>query len=219
MHFEFLVEDQSSEKALQKLLPKILDVGAVTYKTHHYKGVGRIPRGLQPHTGAEKRILLDQLPRLLRGFGATFTNYPKNYQTMVVVVCDLDNKTKDDFLSELTEVLQSCSPKPLAEFYLAIEETEAWYFGDIQAIVSAYPRADKSILGKYVNDSICGTWELLADAICEGGHTALLRKGWKAVGAEKTKWAETICPNMNVEENKSPSFQSFVSGIRDHSGE
>ncbi|MDR0337676.1 MAG: hypothetical protein LBI18_11355, partial [Planctomycetaceae bacterium] len=52
----------------------------------------------------------------------------------------------------------------------------------------------------------CGTWECLADAIYDNGSIALASKGWQAVGLEKSRWAEKISPNMNVENNKSPSF-------------
>jgi len=62
-------------------------------------------------------------------------------------------------------------------------------------------------LKSYVNDSICGTWELLADAIYPGGHKTLENK--KMVGAEKLQWAEKIAPQMDVERNYSPSFNNF----------
>lgn len=64
-------------------------------------------------------------------------------------------------------------------------------------------------MNAYVNDSICGTWEHLADAIYNGGSSALSAKGWQAVGAEKLQWAEKITPHMNVTNNASPSFAYF----------
>jgi hypothetical protein len=64
------------------------------------------------------------------------------------------------------------------------------------AIKAAYPKADDAILNAYKNDSICGTWEMLANAIYHVGEKALSAKGWQAVGAEKTRWAENITPHM-----------------------
>ena len=68
MHFEFFTEDQSSGAAMDILIPKLLGSN-ITYRIHPYKGIGHIPVGLRPKTDANKRILLDQLPRILRGFG------------------------------------------------------------------------------------------------------------------------------------------------------
>ena len=60
-----------------------------------------------------------------------------------------------------------------------------------------------------MNDSICGTWEHLADAVCNGGSAALSAKGKQAVGAEESQWAEKITPRMDVTNNASPSFVYF----------
>lgn len=205
MHFEILVEDQSGKKALDILIPKIIG-NKHTFNVHSYKGIGRIPKNLKNTTDADKRILLDQLPKLLKGIGRTHQQYPKDYRAAVIVVCDLDNKCLKAFRAELEAVLNDCRPKPETRFCIAIEEIEAWFLGDISAIKLAYPKAKSKILKHYKNDSICGTWECLADAIYDNGSIALASKGWQAVGLEKSRWAEKISPNMNVENNKSPSF-------------
>ncbi len=70
------------------------------------------------------------------------------------------------------------------------------------------------MLAAYVNDSICGTWETLANAVYPGGESALSAKGWQAVGAEKSRWAENITPRMNIEESNSPSFLYFRDTVR-----
>ena len=76
MHFEILVEDQLGKRMLDILTPKIIGRSAHTFKVHAYQGIGRIPRNLTSSTDARNRLLLDQLPRLLRGYGNTFANYP-----------------------------------------------------------------------------------------------------------------------------------------------
>ncbi len=208
MHFEILVEDQSGKKALDIIVPKIIG-DTNTFTVHHYKGIGRIPKNLGPNTDACKRILLDQLPRLLRGYGNTFANYPKQYTAAVILVCDLDDKCLKTFCEELSQILNSCNPKPRTRFCIAIEEGEAWFLGDIPAIKKAYPKAKEAVLTGYLNDSICGTWERLADAVFPGGSVKLSNKGWEAIGAEKSVWAKKISPYMNVCDNASPSSRYF----------
>ncbi|WP_123576572.1 hypothetical protein [Pseudomonas protegens] len=208
MHFEILVEDQSGKKALDILVPKIIGADH-TFNIHSYKGIGRIPKNLGVNENAGKRILLDQLPRLLQGYGNAFANYPADCAAAVILVCDLDNKCLNAFRQELFNILNACNPRPETRFCIAIEEGEAWFLGDIPAVKSAYPRAKTTVLNSYVNDSICGTWERLADAVYNGGSTALSSKGWQAIGAEKSNWSEKISPHMNVAINASPSFVYF----------
>ncbi|MDR2861275.1 MAG: DUF4276 family protein [Syntrophobacterales bacterium] len=207
MHFQFLTEDQSSAKAIKILIPKLLG-SKITYNIHPYKGIGHIPKGLCPKSDASKRILLDQLPKILRGYGRT------PHCGTIVIICDLDDKDKNKFSAELHKLLSACDPKPVTIFCLAIEEFEAWYLGDLAALKKAYPKAKDSILTRYKNDSICGTWELLADAVYKGGSKALMEKGWQAVGEEKSVWAKTITPHMNVENNRSPSFRDMCMQLR-----
>lgn len=208
MHFEILVEDQSGKKALDILVPKIIGANH-TFNIHPYKGIGRIPKNLRANGKTNKRILLDQLPRLLQGYGKAFANYPENYTAAVILVCDLDNKCLKAFRQELFNILNGCNPQPETRFCIAIEEGEAWFLGDIPAVKSAYPRAKEAVLNAYVNDSICGTWQRLADAVYNGGSTALSSKGWQAIGAEKSQWSEKISPHMDVATNASPSFVYF----------
>ncbi len=191
MHFEILVEDQSGQKAFENIVPKIIG-DQNTFKIHWYKGIGRIPKNLDSHNDANKRILLSQLPKLLKGYGKTFDRYSKNYPAAVVLVCDLDDKCQVDFRNQLFAVLDTCPKKPTTRFCFAIEEGEAWLLGDTDAIKATFPKVKNSILNKYINDSICGTWELLADAIFPGGAAKLSAKGWQAIGREKSKWAENI---------------------------
>ena len=208
MHFEILVEDKSGKKMLDILVPKIIGEGH-TFSVHPYKGIGRIPKNLTTNQDANKRILLDQLPRLLRGYGKTFASYPPDYPAAVIIVCDLDDKCLKAFRQELFNMLETCTPKPTTRFCIAVEEGEAWFLGDIPAIKSAYPKARDSVLNAYLNDAVCGTWELLADAVHTGGASALSSKGWQAVGSEKSRWAEKITPHMNIADNSSPSFAYF----------
>lgn len=216
MHFEILAEDQSGKIALDILIQKIIS-NDNTYNIHSYKGIGRLPKGLRPGTDPQKRILLDQLPKLIRGYGKTFKGF-NDYPAVVIVVLDLDDKDLSSFGSELNLMVDGCNPKPDTYFCFAIEEGEAWFLGDIDAIKSAYPNAKNSILRSYVNDSICGTWEKLADAIYPGGSVSLKNEGWVKVGKTKSEWAEKITPYFDINNNNSPSFCFFKNRLLALSG-
>lgn len=210
MHIEILVEDSSGEKLLQALLPQLLGPQGEqhSWRLHNYKGIGRIPQGLTPKTDAAKRILLDRLPKVLRGIGKT------PGIDAVVIVLDTDKRDCVAFLAELKAVANISDSLPNTLFRLAIEEIEAWYFGDHAALLAAYPRAKREALGRYVQDSVCGTWELLADAVHAGGSAAIKKAGWPLPGQLKHEWAKKIGPLMDPDRNTSPSFGKFRDGLR-----
>ncbi|DAB30282.1 MAG TPA: hypothetical protein CFH84_05015 [Sulfurimonas sp. UBA12504] len=213
MFFEILIEDQSGEIMLQELLPKMISSDD-TFKIHKYKGVGHIPKDLNQTIDPSKRVLLNQLPRLLAGFGRTHASYGETYQAVVIVIVDLDSKCLIDFKQELVVILENCTQKPNTLFCLAIEEGEAWLLGDTNAIKDAYPSAKSDILTTYTNDSICGTWETLANAIYPKGSSALKKHPYSVIGAEKCNWASKITPRMDINNNKSPSFNYFYKKIK-----
>ena len=207
MYFEILIEDQSGKKAMEILLPKLFG-NEITFRIRSYKGLGHIPKRLKPGDDVRKQKLLNDLPRALQAYGSV-----PHYGT-VIIICDLDKRDREQFLSELQSILGVCNPKPEAFFFLAVEEFEAWYLGDLSAVRKAYPYARNSVLNNYKNDSICDTWELFADAVYKGGHKALLKKGRQAVGEQKRVWAETISPHMNIEDNCSPSFNDMCNKLK-----
>ena len=216
MHFEILVEDRSGKIALESILGKILGPNGQdnTYRIISYKGIGRIPKDLRGTTDPQKRILLDRLPRLLRGYGKSLQDFP----AAVVVVVDLDDKDCMVFKQEMIDILNACDPQPTTLFRIAIEEGEAWLLGDRNAVKAAYPRAKEKVMNAYVQDSICGTWETLADAIYQGGSKKLKRLGFPSTGQAKCEWAENIAPHLDMENNQSRSFQVFRDGIRGLAG-
>ena len=211
MHFEILVEDASGRIAVDGVLGKILGANGSrhSWRTHDYKGLGRIPKDLRGGTDPAKRILLDRLPNLLRGYGKSLDD-----SGAVVVVVDLDRRDCMTFNRELLDVLNACDPCPTTLFRIAIEEIEAWLLGDRDAVKAAYPRAEGWVLDDYRQDSICGTWEVLADAVHAGGSAALPRADWPARGMAKCEWARNIAPHMDPDRNRSPSFRTFRDGLR-----
>ena len=210
MHLEMLIEDSSGQRLLGHLIPKLLGPQGAphTWRLHAYRGIGRIPRNLTTTSDVSKRILLDQLPRLLRGYVKT------PGIDAVVVVVDSDARDCRTFLGELRAVAQDCKAEHLTLFRLAIEEVEAWYFGDRNALLRAYPKARMRTLDSYVQDSVCGTWELLADAT----QTRSPRVDWPGSGNLKHEWADRIGPLLDPDANLSPSFRKFRDGLRRLSG-
>jgi len=210
MHIEILVEDSSGRTLLELLIPEVLGGygDPHTWRLHSYKGIGRIPRGLVTTADPEKRMLLDQLPKLLRGYRRS------PGIDAVIVIVDTDDRDCSSFLRELKEVAETCDMADKTLFRLAIEEIEAWYFGDREALLEAYPRARQNVLDSYVQDNVCGTWETLADAVYPGGSAAIKKVGWPLPGELKHQWAEEIGIFMNVDRNVSPSFCKLRDGLR-----
>ena len=209
MHFEILVEDPSGKIVLEAVTGRILGADHTT-KVISYQGIGRIPENLRGSSDPSNRILLDRLPRLLRGYGKSLKSHP----AAVVVVVDLDSKNCLDFKQEMLDVLDACNPRPTTLFRIAIEEIEAWLLGDANAIRSAYPNAREQVLESYVQDRVCGTWETLADAIHPGGSQRLKKVGYPHVGRVKCDWATNIARHLNPDRNLSRSFQVFRDGLR-----
>ena len=200
MNFRVLVEDQSGRIALRHILKKILGGNGSVHSWNIY-----------PYKG--KSHLLKDLPSTLQAFGNSLDD-----SSTVVVVVDLD---KDDCLKlkqDLVNVLNACNPSPKTLFRIAIEEGEAWLLGDRAAVKSAYPNAKASVLDNYNQDSICGTWEVLADAIHPSGASQLKAQGYPVAGIAKCDWARNIAPHMDLDKNKSKSFQVFRDGVRKLAG-
>ena len=200
MHFRVLVEDQSGEIAVGHILKKILGGnGSVhSWRIHRYKGISH---------------LLKDLPSTLQAFGNSLDD-----SSAVVVVVDSDDRDCIKFKQDLLNVLNACNPRPSTLFRIAIEEGEAWLLGDRAAVKSAYPNATDEVLNRYVQDSICGTWEVLADAIHPSGASQLKALGYPIAGIAKCDWARNIAPHMDVDKNKSKSFQVFRDGVRKLAG-
>jgi hypothetical protein len=203
MHLEFCIEDQSGALFLEAMLPKLITNPDVTWRVHSYKGVGRMPRK-QPNVSTIKaRMLLDNLSKIISGMAKT-----PGIDALIVIM-DADNRNCVELKNELVALWKGIAPKFNAIFRIAVEEMEAWYLGDQAAIRASYPGTKEGALTGYTQDSVCGTWERLADAIEHGGAAALRMAGWPAPGVAKCRWAETITPHMNPHANASPSFVAF----------
>ncbi|MEW6375792.1 MAG: DUF4276 family protein [Thermodesulfobacteriota bacterium] len=200
MHIEFLVEEPSAEAALSNIVPKILEQN-VSFRIH-------------PHQG--KHDLLKSLLSRLRGYK---TWLPEDWR--IVILVDGDDEDCRQLKAKLEEIAQNvsfmtnsrCDSSSNFQVLnrLAIEELEAWFFGDVEALHEAYPRISLNLRekAKYRNpDAIKGgTWEAL--------HRELRRVGYFTSGFPKISVARTISPFMDPERNRSKSFQVFRQGLLD----
>ena len=198
MHIEFLVEEPSVEAALENLVPKIVPPD-VTFAIHAYQG---------------KPDLLGRLPDRLRGYRHWL---PENWTIVVLVDADeqdchllkgrLEQQVRDAGLLTKSAVLAGMPFHVLNR--LAVEELEAWFFGDIEAIRAVYPRVSAH-LGRRARyrdpDAIRGgTWEAL--------ERELERGGYFSGGLPKIAVARTISAHMDPDRNRSRSFQVFREGL------
>ncbi len=192
-HLEVLVEEPSMEAALRLLLPRVL---------------GDLSFGVYSHQC--KDDLLKRLPERLKGYSSWL---PDDYRIVVVVDRDDDDcRTLKRRLEQMADDAGLRSRTSAAgPFYqvvnrLAIEELEAWYFGDWDAVRAAYPRVPETIPKKtnYRDpDAITGgTWEAF--------ERILKRAGYFQTGLRKIEAARAIAKHWQPERNHSYSFRVFL---------
>ena len=193
MLLEFNVEELSAEAALINLIPQILDAFDFDFEIYPFNG---------------KHALLKKLPDRLR----TYRHWPDE-EWRVIVLVDRDDSDCYELKQQLENISEAAGLKTLTnsknkkQFQvmnrIAIEELEAWFFGDNEAMRKAYPRVPASQnkkAGFRDPDAIKGgTWERLEEVL----------KNYHPGGLEKIRAAEEISRHMQPERNTSRSFQVF----------
>lgn len=165
MYFQFLIEDKSSALLIEAFMTKVAEqYPGVLYSRKPFRGIGGFTR---KNTVKETKTgkLLNDLATYLRGFNKSLQGFP----SAIVVVLDNDSRDTDAFKKELQEVADLNMITLDHVFCIAVEEVEAWLLGDEEALMRAYPSARLATLRAYTQDSICGTWEVLADVVYPGG--------------------------------------------------
>ena len=212
MHFQFLIEDRSSTELINILMEKLVSENQnVTFNCKSFRGIGGFtPKNTVKETRTGK--LLNDLATYLRGFNRSLQGIP----AAIIVVLDNDDRNVELFREELEKVARQNMILVDHVFCVAVEEVEAWLLGDQNALMAAYPSAKTQVLRGYIQDSICGTWEVLADAIYPGGITKIKkdRLSYMEIGKLKTEWAKNIGIHMSLQNNVSPSFNYFIQEIK-----
>jgi hypothetical protein len=184
---ELLVEEPSMEAALDHLVPAILGPDQ-SYRIHAAQG---------------KRALLKNLPHRLAGYQRQDLT-----ETAICIVLDQDDEDCRGLKSQITDMAEAKGLLVLVR--IAIEELEAWFFGDLNAIGSAYPGAESWIGSRPQFSSP----DRILGGTAEALERALRRAGFHRGGLPKIVAASKIAPHMDVEANRSPSFVAFREGLR-----
>jgi hypothetical protein len=199
MIFEFLLEEESSEVALQNLVPKIIGTG----------------HSLFWHTFQGKKDLLNSLPNRLRGYAQSLS---AGMRIVVLLDCDNDDcrelKNRLETIATQAGLRTRTTAAGSAPFHvlnrIAVEELEAWFFGDATALSTAYAGVPKTLdrkQGYRVPDKIKGgTWEAL--------ERVLQKAGYFSSGIRKIELARQISAIMDPDRNRSHSFKVFRDGLR-----
>lgn len=196
-HLELLVEEPSMEAFLRGLLPRLLPQDR-TFDIHPFQG---------------KNDLLGKLEARLRGYAAWL---PADWR--IVVVVDRDDEDCRVLKGQLETMarragLRSRSLAGRAPWQLvnriAIEELEAWYFGDWAAVRAAFPRASANVprrQGFRDPDAIAGgTWEAF--------ERVLQAHGYFNGGLLKIEAARAIAAQVDPARSSSHSFRAFSDAI------
>ncbi len=198
VHIEVLVEEPSMEAALRVLLPSLL--GSTSFEVYSHQC---------------KNDLLARLPQRLRGYASWL---PDDWRLVVVVDRDGDDcnalKARLERIAAeaglRTRTAASGGSYQMAS-RLVIEELEAWYFGDWQAVRAAYPRVSGAIpaQAKYRDpDAIQGgTWQAFERVLQRGGY---FRSGLRKIEA-----ARAVAKHWEPDGNRSHSFVVFRDLLRE----
>lgn len=196
MTVHVLVEGPSERAFLGPWATKVLK--GIAFRVHPHQGKGSLPANPSARPRPEHRGLLDQLPAKLRGFEEA-----RPRPTGVVVLVDADDDDWEELAAKILAVASSESPNTNVIVRIAVEESEAFFLGDIAALKKAYPKADIELARSYEPDSICGTWELLGRVIGDDG-------------GNKVEWAASIGPYLTIDpaKSRSPSFKRLLSALK-----
>ena len=203
MHVEFFLEEPSTQETLKAILPKILS-NDVTFDFLVFEG---------------KDDLLNNLSARLMGYQWI----PDDWRIFVLI--DEDRQNCHELKATLERAAYEAgfvtkSNAALNESFqvvnrLAIEELEAWFFGDVEAMHAAYPRIPINLQSKarYRNpDAIRGgTYEAL--------EHLLIQSNYYQERVHKPTVAQNIAQHMEPSRNRSKSFQVFVEGLKACVGE
>lgn len=197
MQIDVLLEEPSAEEALRTILPKIL-AGRATFRLINMRNKSR---------------LLGELPARLRGYKNRLDD-GEDLRIVVLVDRDLDDCLNLKLMLEKAALdaglfTRSC-PDQHGCFQvlnrIAIEELEAWFIGDTEALKGAFSCLRGEAFPKsFNNPDKSGTWEHL--------YKFLRSKGIYKSSYPKIESAGKIARHMDPSRNKSLSFRHFCNGI------
>ena len=186
------------EAALMAIVPKVLGT-AQSFSIHAHQGKLDLLTKLVARLRAYRRWLLPT-------FG-------------VVVIIDEDRqdckalkRRLEDAAHEARLVTRARNRNAFEVInWIAIEELEAWFLGDADALEATYPGTRRIIARRRDlrdPDRVGGgTWEAL--------EAVLQAAGYHRGGLRKIEAARAVAQRMNLERNQSRSSQGLVRALRD----
>ena len=160
-----------------------------------------------------KADLLGKLEKRLKGYSNWL---PANHR--IIVIVDRDN---DDCVQLKSDLEKICEDTGLLSrrradgldwqvvTRIAVEELEAWYFGDWEAVSAAYERVSANVTRKarYRNPDAVrgGTWEAF--------ERIMQKAGYFSEGLRKREVAEAIGNQIDPERSRSHSFRLLCEAI------
>lgn len=197
MYIDFYLEEGSAEEVLNLIVPRIIP--NIRFKTYDLKGKHNLLKVLSARLSAYRK---------------------RNDDWRIVVLVDKDM----DDCTELKEKIENYSTgiglctKTRPGFNgsyrvlnrIIVSELESWFFGDLEAICSAYPKVCKNLgrlRRKYRNPDMV-----------EGKPSTALYNILKNYPEHKQNLAKItaareIATHMDPDRNTSPSFQTFRNGL------
>lgn len=195
-HVEVLVEEPSMAAALEAILPKLL--GDLSFAIRIFQG---------------KTDLLAKLPSRLDGYARSQTDGQR-----IVVIVDRDAEDCRRLKVNLEQMAERAGLRTrraargagdparwVMLTLIAIEELEAWYFGDWAAVRSAYPRVPVNV----PNQAPYRDPDAILGGTAETLGRVMRRAGYFEGGLAKIQAARVIAPLMDPAANRSRSFQVF----------
>lgn len=191
MHLEFLVEEFSTQEALKALVPNILG-NIHTFKIHNFQNKDRLLKRLPERMNAYSKLVQEDW--------------------RIVILVDRDDDDCQLLKLKLCDASRAVTSQKgnIVLHRIAVEELEAWFFGDVPAIHAEYQKIPASLShkSKFRNpDAIKGgTWEQLDKILKDYGYET---------GLQKSDFAQRVAPHMDINNNQSRSFQVFRDGLKD----
>ncbi len=195
---EFVVEEPSAEEALRHVLPKLVR-GRARWKLVNLGSKYKLLKALPDRLAAYR-------DRIARG---------ERLRVVVLVDRDTDDcaalKRQLEDMARAAGLTTKTSPDAQGQFHvvnrIAVEELESWFIGDAAALRQAFTSLPVIDAGKGIfrNPDNGGSWEAL--------HRFLKRHGIYKSSYPKIDAARRIAPKLDLQANRSHSFQVFVQGV------
>jgi hypothetical protein len=178
-------EEKSLEICLNNLLPKII--------SNHFNKVK-----IRAHSGKED---------LKKALKSTIPTISKVENVRILITIDQDKEDCRKLKEDIKKIIgENCR----CEFKIRIicKELESWFFGDLEALATAYPRLK---IEKYYNKTKFKNVDLIEKPSKE--LVKILEKIYNKKFS-KTELCEKISPNLDLLRNTSDSFKQAIQAIK-----